>query len=297
MKKYLSKGNVIWGLVTILFIIMTATLFEEASLTMPLIRAAEKAQSDKVAPENDGKIVVVSGRIKADGYSTRDETFNVFVDAPILRRNVDMYQWVKYYERDRNNQMEERFRREWSDAEPIYHGDNPRSKPYQSRMFYSEVMLGEYELSQELVAKLQPHGSWTPVSGLGGGTAEKYGMVLTNDVYYIYHDIENKYVDVGDTRIHFHALDISDLGDITVLAKQEGNMLTVHRVKDNLYPLGDIYAGIKGVEEVAGKEEDDYVYAKWVLAGFTVFFAFLTALFTWLNVRYVRDAERTRRCV
>ena len=297
MKKYLSKGNVIWGLVTILFIIMTATLFEEASLTMPLIRAAEKVQSDKVAPENNGKIVLVSGRIKADGYSARDETFDIRVDAPILRRNVDMYQWVKYYERNRNNQMEEHFRREWSDAEPIYHEDNPRSKPYQGRMFYSEVMLGEYKLSQELAAKLAPHGSWTPVGGLSGGTAEKYGMVLTNDIYYIYHDIENEYVEVGDTRIYFHALDISGVENITVLAKQEGNMLTVHRVKDNLYPLGGIYAGIKGVEEVAGKEEGDYAYAKWVLAGFTVFFAFLTALFTWLNIGYARDAERTKRRV
>jgi len=260
---------------------------------MPLIRAAETAQSDRVAPENDGRIVLVSGRISADGYFAHDETFDVRVDAPILRRNVDMYQWVLYRS---NRNEEDEYRRQWSDREPTFHRDNPRSKPYQGRMFYSQVMLGEYELSQELLAKLEPHGSWTPVRGLGRATAERFGMVLADNVYYIYQNLESRFVEVGDTRIYFHALNISDLGDITVLARQDGNMLTVHRVDDDrFFMMGNIYAGIIGVEEVASIEEGEFAFATWVFVGLTVFFAFLTALVTWLNVGYVRAAERIRR--
>jgi len=161
-------------------------------------------------------------------------------------------------------------------------------------MFYSEIMLGEYKLSPELVSKLEPHGSWIPVMELDGGTAEKHGMVLKNDVYYIYHDIESEYLDVGDTRIYFHALDISGLeeGDITVLARQEGNMLTVHMVKDDVYPLGKIYGGIKGVEEIAGEEEDDFVYAKWTAVIFTAIFGFITALITWSNAGRIRRRKQ-----
>jgi len=288
VKKYLSKGNIICGIITFLLIMLTTMLFEQASLTIPLIQAAVKAQSDKVMQENDGRIVLVSGRFSADGYSAWDDTFEVRVDAPILRRNVDVYQWVKDTEKSRSDDDVEYYKMEWSDAKPISFRDNPTSKPYQGKMFYSEAMFGEYKLSPDLVSKLEPHGSWIPVKGLSEGTAEKYGMVLENDIYFIYNDIEGEYLDVGDTRIYIYALDISDLEDITVLARQEGNMLTMHMVKDDVYPLGNIYGGIKSAEEISGEEEDDFVYAKWTAVIFTAIFALITALITWSNAGRVR---------
>ena len=282
MKKFLSKGNIICGIVTILFLILTFTFSEESSMTMQAIEEAVPMSSDRVDTDNDGKVVLVSGRITAEEYSALDDTFSVDVDFPILRRNVEMYQWVRYTDRD----GDETYVREWSDKDPVYFRDNPRSMPYQGRKFYSAFSLGAYELSPELVAKLEPLGSWARVGGLDRRTAERFGMELANDAYYIYQDLNNAYVDVGDTRITFDALNISGLSEITIVARQEGNMLVEHRLKDDIYPLGKIYEGIRDTKSILSEEEGEAAFGMWVLGGLTVVFAVVTGLITMSNVKY-----------
>ena len=282
MKRYLSKGNIICGIVAILFLIMAAFYSEEATLTLEAIKEAIPMSSERLDPGNDGKIVLVSGPIYVDGYSAWDETFDADIDAPILRRTVEMYQWVRYF--DSHN--DEYYQREWSDANPIYYRDNPDSKPYQDRKFYSEFTFGQYELSPEIVAKLERHGTWIPVGGLSSRTAERFGMHLINDVYYIFQDMQNPNVEVGDTRITFQALDIYDVFDITVVAKQEGNMLVQHRLRDELYPLGNIYNGIRDARSILDEEESEFAFGKWVLGGLAVVFIIATVLITRANAKY-----------
>ena len=280
MKKYLSKGNIICGIITIILLLMTFSTFEGASNSMPLIQEAVTASSDKVIPENDGKIVIISGRIAGEGYSAVDDTFDIEVDTPLLKRKVEVYQWVKKQGAHSQRKDDEYYEREWSDANPILYGSNPWEKPYENKTFYSTVKLGSYEISTDLVSKLEPLGERVTVEGLSSRTAEKFGMVLADDFYYIYQDLDVDYVEVGDARISYSALDISDLREITILAKQEGNMLVA-----DVFPIGNIYAGILGIDEVTSKAAEDVAYAKWTALILTFIFALITAYITWNNSR------------
>jgi len=282
MRKYFSIGNVICGIVAIGCLIGMVAVFGEASMNIALIEDAIVVPGTQVLAENDGKIVLVSGRITNNEFYAFDDTFEVEADSPILKRSVDMYQWVKYTRDD-----EDYYTTEWSNAKPIVYSDNPRDKPYQDKMSCASVWVGEYELSPEIVAKLEPHGEWTRLRGLSGSVAARYGMEFVNDTFYIYNDLDNEYVDVGDTRIQFETLNISRLGDITILARQDGHMLNQHTPRENvMYPLGNIYSGRKTLEEVLKEEEGELNFAKWVFIILTLVFALLTALLTWMNVKY-----------
>jgi len=291
MRKYLSIGSVICGILTFFFIGLTILSFDQEAQTLDALGNAVEAPSDRVLPENEGKVVVVSGRIASDGYFAFDETFEVGVDSPILRRNVDVYQWVKKTE-GMGEAEEEYYEREWSDAKPVMYGDNPSSKPYEGRVFCSEFRLGEYRLAPELVEKFRFLGQWVDVGNLGWEAVDKYGLVLSGDAYYYYQNPGGQYVDVGDAKIYYEALDISGLSAITVAAKQEGDMLVELRGDGNMFLVGDVFSGVMSAEDVFGAREDDMAYAKVVGFVLIIIFGAITALLVRGNIKKHRFREQ-----
>jgi len=291
MRKYLSVGNVVCGLITIFLLFAAIVMLDQEEQTMEALGGAVEAPVDRVLSANEGKVVVVSGKISHTGYSAYDETFEVGVDSPILKRNVDMYQWVEYTE-SYGNDIEYYYEREWSDSNPIRYSDNPSSKPYESRMFYSEVMLGEYRLAPELVEKMRFMGKWADVAGLGRGAADKYGLILSDDVLYYYQNPAGQYVDVGDARIYYEALDISGLSDITVAARQEGDMLVELRGDNNVFLVGNIYDGVMSAADVFGAREDDFAFAGITALVLILIFGLITALITRGNIKKYKLREK-----
>jgi hypothetical protein len=241
----------------------------------------------RISPENEGKLVLVSGKIVTDGYDATDETFGITVDTPILQRHVYVYQWVKNTDDDDDIYYE----MEWSENRPISYRSNPKSKPYESQSFYSTVMLGEYELALDLIEQLHSfdsdlrfYTSYVPVTGLNQETADKYKMTINNDAYFIYLDEDSEYYTIGDTRIEYEALDIGRLEYITVIGKQEGDFLTLYMVKDR-YELGKLFNGILKLDEVLTNYEDDFSFAKWGALFFTGIPALIAVLITMMNVK------------
>ena len=81
MGKYLSIGNVVCGILFILGIILAIRTFEQIGRSAPLIKNAVEIKDGKVLPENEGKLVLVSGKMTADG-TAGDPDFEMTAESP-----------------------------------------------------------------------------------------------------------------------------------------------------------------------------------------------------------------------
>ena len=181
--------------------------------------------SEVVKPENEGKLVATSGPLLNE-QELVDTTFNVKQVTPILRRVVEVYQWVEQSDTDsETNETTYTYKKEWSNT--IINSssfakaghDNPTEKPYDDEYYTStEVKVGAFTLSSNQVNDLSMEGVYAnydeeTINGLGYKITGKY---VTNSV-----DPANP--QIGDARISFV---YNNSTEISVLAVQTGNSFT-----------------------------------------------------------------------
>jgi|GEM_PF-6061926 len=87
-------GAVIFGGLTILLLFLSIGSIKQYNNMDSLRKDAVVITDGKVLPENEGKLVVVSGRATADESTVSDMDFDVTVESPYLSRRVEMRQWV-----------------------------------------------------------------------------------------------------------------------------------------------------------------------------------------------------------
>ena len=252
----------------------------------------------KVLPENEGKLVLVSGRVTAEGSTVIDPVFDVTAQSPYMKRYVLQYQ----EERDREGH------RSW-DWNLKKFEDDYFKKTIETSEFYSTAKIGEYELSPEQLTKLHDFEN-TPivqVTDLKENIANRYYRVVRNRIYNYYLPRNNNSfqellanlngedfgtagkAEVGDIRIWFAMIDMSEPVECTVLAKQEGSKLTVYSAgngrDDDIYY---VYEGRKSLSEIlstveaGNKEHNTYVIF------FPVIFTVIAIFRIWLKMRRKR---------
>ena len=268
MKKYLSIGNIICGILTFALLAATISLFAQVEASMPLIKSAVVITDGKVLPENEGKLVLVSGNVTADGSIVRDPVFDVTVQSPYLERIVEVFQWEE--DSDGDSYME------WSRKISYSSTSNPRSKPFDDMSFYSTAKVGEFELSPEHLDKL----SEIAVDVKDLEPSYDANIDTFNTYYYYSTDPSSAFSLIGDAIITFRMIDPAHLGRITVLAKQEGGRLTDYNAAENKYPINYLFHGVLSFDEVLAQVESDNKMGKIVSIILTVLFAGLTVLFT-----------------
>lgn len=172
-------------------------------------------------PELHGSMVLVSGTPEVI-EAPRDADFNLSVAAPVLDRQVEMFQWREvrvgtdvHYELDWSDQ--------WQDSskfdQPRGHA-NPKAFPLQSKRFAAGmVRVGGFALGPLLVHALPGTEQVTPEPGqLPANLAASFSL---------YHDYLTTSVDpdsprLGDVRVSWQAV---PLQPVTVFARLDGDRL------------------------------------------------------------------------
>ena len=224
-----------------------------------------KVEDMQVLPENEGKLVLVSGTAKKDEELV-DADFNITVNTILLYRKVEMYQWkeVETWNKE-DKEYKYTYSKVWTENlidDTLFkykHGIiseshiNPKNKPYESKLIYGTVELGEFKLSNDQIKSIKTDSIFEELST---EVATNMGMVISEH----YYTTVDKTPEIGDIRISFLTVDSTKYKNITVLAKQKDNTFEEFKV-DNSTPAGkmtnDVYDGIWSQADIIASRNEE----------------------------------------
>ena len=219
-------------------------------------------KSDKVDSKNEGKLIATHGKLTNEKELT-DETFGITIKTPIMKRVVEVYQWVEDSNTDDNGNTTYSYKKEWSnniiDSSEFHKAghDNPKEKKYEDKTLTSDdVKVGEFSLSSVQIERLSTNGEYTDYNQekVNESNLKISGKYLTNSV-----DLENP--QIGDIKVSFV---YNNSKDVSVLAVQSGNSFIdfVSKAGKNINRIKDgNHSGIDMINSI--REENKFL--KWIL--------------------------------
>lgn len=209
-------------------------------------------KSDKVDPNNEGKLIATYGKLINEQELT-DNTFSIKIKTPFMKRIVEVYQWTEKSETDEDGNTTYSYSKEW--ASGIINSDdfhqsghnNPKQKLYEDEVYFSnDVKVGAFTLSSSQVNSLSTKATFTDFNL---EKANELNLVISNKYLTTSKDLNNP--QVGDTRISFV---YNNSTDVSVLAVQSGETFvdfvskagkTINRVMDGNHSGADMINVIK----------------------------------------------------
>jgi Transmembrane protein 43 len=196
----------------------------------------------RVDPANEGKLVHVSGDIKA-GVKPVDAEFGVTADGLRLRRTVEMYQWVqkeKSETRKNAGGSEETvttysYVREWTTSEvdssrfKVPEGHNNPAMRYRGATFDGgDVTLGAFRPSQRVVNMLPESQTVRVDAAMAEALHTRVsGPVQANDGKF-YLGADPSQPRIGDIRISYS---LAPAGAVSIIGRQSGNDFADYQTK------------------------------------------------------------------
>jgi len=218
--------------------------------------------SDKVDINNDGKLVATNGKLINEAELV-DETFNVKVKTPLMKRIVEVYQWEEDSSTDDDGNTTYSYDKKWSsdiiDSSDFHNKkyENPKTKLYEDKEYASnDVKVGVFSLSSNQIKMLSTKESFTEFD-----TNKVQELKLNVQGKYLTNSKDLDHPEIGDTRILF---EYNNSNEISVLAVQQGNTFTSFVSKANK-SVNRVMDGTKSGKEMINviKEEDKFI--KWLL--------------------------------
>ena len=214
MQKKPSILNIV--LIAIGLIVLIYGIFQKSETTViadEIGEAVVQAHIDKVSPENNGKLIIISGPLAAEDNRT-DDFFKISQRSIKMKRVVETYQWSQ------DCSTECTYIKIWSEntIDSSKFDDahkNPDTQQYSSEEYVqSKVQLGAYTLSPKLVDDLHYDTTMGPdeIMEVYAGNYDLVGEYITNAA-----DMDRPMI--GDFRIHYEYVKDKD---VTVIAKQSG---------------------------------------------------------------------------
>ncbi len=234
--------------------------------------------STLVDPVNEGKLVHLTGLAEPTQNLT-DSDFGVEVTMKTrLTRGVEMYQWTEKVTSRKEDKLgggtttikEYSYSKQWRSSlvdsslfrKPGY--NNPATMPYTGKTFYSDVIIGDFDLPESLVSSMsgdstslgvQFNTSMIPADNILAQSKPEsvYGQGF-------YFGTPNS-PQVGDTRVAF---DGSSGGVVSIIAKQTGSTFAPYEATSgaNLYRLA---MGTLGPEEMFDNATAENKVVTWAL--------------------------------
>lgn len=283
MQKKPSILNII--LIVIGLIVLLYGVFQKSETTVianEIGEAVVQAQIDKVAPENNGKLVIVSGSIAATGERT-DEYFGISQKSIKMKRVVETYQWSQ------DCSTECTYVKIWS--EPAIDSSkfddahkNPDTKQYSTEEYVeSRVQLGAYTLSPKLINDLRYDTVMGPdeIIEIYDGKYDLVGEYITNAA-----DMDRPMI--GDFRIHYEYVKDKD---VTVIAKQAGESFEAYYTerKQEIY---DITEGEQTASEyIANLKKSNSVFGIIMVAIGAIFVLFGVGAIIYDNLKAKKQSK------
>ncbi|HEX4621978.1 MAG TPA: TMEM43 family protein, partial [Myxococcaceae bacterium] len=256
--------------------------------------ALVKASADRVDPQNELKLVQLSGETQTRDV-LRDPDFGVKAQAIRLLRDAEMYQWKENRRSETRKKLgggEETvttysYEKAWVDHlldsgryKETGH-DNPGSMKYESKKLEaSNVTLGAYRLSGEQISKIGGAATLEVGSDAPLENAPRRAKVKADGVVYVGESPDTPRI--GDERISFRVV---KPGPLSVIGQQTGDTFQPYQTKagDALLLVQD---GIHAPGEMFQKAQADNATLTWILrvVGFALMLIGLAMAFKPLSV-------------
>ena len=217
----ITKGKIILAIVVIYFIIFAViNVNKEKNYNQDILENAVFVTDGQVNAENEGKIVVVSGKVEYD----EAVTFLELEDFSSIKVNRKVEDYLRVEKGDKTtNQWVERL-------EPLSNPDGDFLKELVSEEKVSKVSIGEFVLDQKGL-ELIPTDSYY-------SKQEFIGELTTSGIDYM-RDPHEEDLRVGDMRITYKYYDLDKYPNMSILAVQKGNSFEPYQVdkKTSVYQI------------------------------------------------------------
>ena len=234
---------VIYIIVVIFSVFLVAKAIKQESGANPeVLDKVVILNEAKVLPENEGKLVLVSGKLKASEVF-KDNTFGLELDTFRVNKIVEMYQYKAVNDEigyEWNEKVEKKSIISGSGG--IYR--NPE-KSMSSINKCDKAYLGEFTVSEKLTQRIN-NNEKVELPEIEG--FKRKGEYLTNS---------KLVTNVGDIRIKMSYVNLEKLGDISILAKQVGNGFEEYKLDTGAYAFNVYQTKISNKEELAKALEQD----------------------------------------
>ncbi len=267
LRKKKEKSGIFAGIICIL--LSTIILFYNESRAVDsrkVIGIAKdemiEVSSSVIDQNNEGKLIVTSGKINLINDMVYDEEFNVGVKSAKLERVVEMYQWFEDCEDDSNGKEKCTYSKKWStsiidDSKFASGYNNPDKMPYQEKtMLMSNVKLGEFKLNDDLLSQLSTKVNYIELSESVASSRNMYII----DAYYTTYSKEEE-IEIGDVRISFK---YNDASDISVMGVQNNNSFVEFKTEKNDYTILKLEEKILSGKEFIKELHSDNNMITWI---------------------------------
>ena len=234
--------------------------------------------SDTIDQANDGKLVATSGTIVVEDESVIDYAFNIAYKTPILKRNVEVYEWEEEKNTDDDNNTTYTYNKVWSseinDSSKFNDGtySNPTFKSLDDEIYIANnVRVGLFYLSVSQKQSL----SASKTLNLSNQTIEMYGYKIVDNYITNSEDFSNP--QIGDIRIYYT---YNDYSNASVLAKQISNTFDNY-VSNSGKVINRVFEGNLTLNEMISRIQDENNIMKWiarVVGAFIIITGYLSLL-------------------
>jgi hypothetical protein len=256
---------------------------------------AISVNTDKLDPQNDGKLIHVTGELTGVENLT-DPEFGVAVDALRLRRRVWMYQWEQGSLQSQSSYGTEdskgnsttylktktyNYSKDWSEkiisSGSFYNAghDNPATKAIPDRAVdATKITLGVFTVTSELVGQIDNFQA-VPLSDTNLSTLSEpiHGRAkLFDGGIYVGTNVDQPAI--GDLKVKFES---APAATVSVIAKQNGTNLSPYAVAKS-GSIAQLRVGTFSVQEMTSQFAKDEFQSRmlvWVAGGVLILFGSL----------------------
>jgi transmembrane protein TMEM43 len=254
--------------------------------------AAISVNADKLDPQNDGKLIHVTGAL-AGVENLTDPEFGVAVDALRLRRRVWMYQWQQgslqsqssygtedskgnstTYLKTRTYNYSKNWLEQLIDSRSFYNAghDNPATMEIAARAVDAiKITLGVFAVTPELVGQIDNFEA-VPLSDKNlSALAEPIRAKSKLFDGGIYVGANADQPAIGDLKIKFES---APAAIVSVIAKQDGNNLSPYAIGKS-GAIAQLRVGTFSVQEMTSQFSKDELQRRvlvWMFGGFIILF-------------------------
>ena len=210
----ISRGKIILAIVVVYFTIFAfININKEKDMNKDILDKVVYVTDGVVNPKNEGKLVLVSGKIDYDNLVS----FIELEDFNSIKVNRKVEDYVKVYDED-----DEEYEYKWVEREkPLESNDGDYLKTIVSEEKVSNVKIGDFELDEKGLSLIPADKYYSK--------QEKIGDLITTGIDYSRDPYEEDLKE-GDMKITYKYYDLDKRPYLSVLAVQKGNSFVPYKV-------------------------------------------------------------------
>ena len=265
----ITKGKIILLVIVIYFAVFAViNVNKEKGYNKEILEKVTIITDGKVDEKNEGKLVLVSGKIKYDSlvsFMELDEDFGTIK----ITRKVEDYLKVKDEDGKTETKWVER-------TEPLKNPGDDYLKTLVSAEKESKISIGEFELGEKGQSLVKADKYYSK--------QEKIGDLITKGIDYSRDPYEED-LKVGDMKLTYKYYDLEKHPNMTVLAVQKGNSFVPYKV-DKKTQVFQVFT--KKVDTKEKLEKELQTNVKKTIRGKSLFIILILAL----GIFFIVDSKK-----